>query len=147
MAVQLHADGAASAAQAGADGASVLFLGVTVVASQGVRQVREWPLRLRPGTTVAQALERCGLDAQAAGHACAIWGRRVGLDQLVQEGDRLEWCRPLRVDPKYARRERFQAQGARTAGLFAKKTAPGAEKKPAGLPPAKPPPADLSGTA
>jgi hypothetical protein len=31
----------------------------------------------------------------------------------------VEIYRPLRVDPKVARRERFKKQGARTAGLFA----------------------------
>jgi uncharacterized protein len=34
--------------------------------------------------------------------------------------------RPLLVDPKVARRERFRTQGARAAGLFAKKR-PGAK--------------------
>jgi putative ubiquitin-RnfH superfamily antitoxin RatB of RatAB toxin-antitoxin module len=33
----------------------------------------------------------------------------------------LEILRSLRVDPKVARRERFQRQGAKTAGLFAKR--------------------------
>jgi putative ubiquitin-RnfH superfamily antitoxin RatB of RatAB toxin-antitoxin module len=44
----------------------------------------------------------------------------------LQDGDRLEVYRPLRVDPKVARRERFKGQGARTAGLFAKRR-PGAK--------------------
>jgi len=34
--------------------------------------------------------------------------------------------RPLRVDPKLARRERFGQQGARAAGLFARRR-PGAK--------------------
>jgi putative ubiquitin-RnfH superfamily antitoxin RatB of RatAB toxin-antitoxin module len=38
----------------------------------------------------------------------------------------VEIYRPLRVDPKVARRERFVKQGARTAGLFVKKR-PGAK--------------------
>jgi len=33
----------------------------------------------------------------------------------------VEIWRPLRVDPKLARRERFGRQGARSAGLFAKR--------------------------
>ncbi|MBW8723026.1 MAG: RnfH family protein, partial [Polaromonas sp.] len=35
-------------------------------------------------------------------------------------GDRLEIYRGLRVDPKVARRERFNRQGVKRAGLFAK---------------------------
>jgi putative ubiquitin-RnfH superfamily antitoxin RatB of RatAB toxin-antitoxin module len=40
---------------------------------------------------------------------------------VLRDGDRLELLRPLRVDPKVARRERFTGQGARSAGLFAKR--------------------------
>ncbi|HMO06108.1 MAG TPA: RnfH family protein [Paracoccaceae bacterium] len=49
----------------------------------------------------------------------SVWGRQVDRQHLLRDGDRLEICRPLRVDPKVARRERFVAQGARGSGLFA----------------------------
>jgi putative ubiquitin-RnfH superfamily antitoxin RatB of RatAB toxin-antitoxin module len=52
-----------------------------------------------------------------------IWGRLTELRQPLRDQDRVEIYRPLRVDPKVARRERFVSQGARTAGLFAKKRA------------------------
>ncbi|HYP70717.1 MAG TPA: RnfH family protein, partial [Variovorax sp.] len=39
----------------------------------------------------------------------------------LKDGDRLELCRDLVVDPKVARRERFARQGARGTGLFAKR--------------------------
>jgi putative ubiquitin-RnfH superfamily antitoxin RatB of RatAB toxin-antitoxin module len=39
----------------------------------------------------------------------------------LRDQDRIEVYRPLLVDPKVARRERFVKQGARGAGLFAKK--------------------------
>jgi putative ubiquitin-RnfH superfamily antitoxin RatB of RatAB toxin-antitoxin module len=45
---------------------------------------------------------------------------------VLVDGDRLEVYRPLTVDPKVARRQRFVRQGAKTAGLFAKKR-PGAK--------------------
>jgi sulfur carrier protein len=35
----------------------------------------------------------------------------------------VELYRPLKVDPKLARRERFNRQGAGTTGLFAKRRA------------------------
>ena len=57
-----------------------------------------------------------------------IWGRKAGWTTPLRDGDRVELYRPLRVDPKVARRERFNQQGARRAGLFAKKrpgSAPG----------------------
>jgi putative ubiquitin-RnfH superfamily antitoxin RatB of RatAB toxin-antitoxin module len=39
----------------------------------------------------------------------------------LRDQDRVEVYRPLRVDPKVARRERFVKQGARAAGLFVKR--------------------------
>lgn len=93
---------------------------VTVSWSPAQRQVRTVHLALPAGSSVAQALAAAGLDAAAA-HRVAIWGRKAGLDQVVAEGDRIEWCRPLRVDPKVARRQRFQRQGVKTAGLFARR--------------------------
>jgi sulfur carrier protein len=56
-----------------------------------------------------------------------VWGRRVPLDTPLRDGDRVEVYRPLRVDPKVARRERFVRQGARSTGLFAQRR-PGAKQ-------------------
>lgn len=50
-----------------------------------------------------------------------VWGRKVSPDYILANQDRLEIWRPLKVDPKVARRERFTKQGARTAGLFAQR--------------------------
>ena len=50
-----------------------------------------------------------------------IWGRKAGLDQPLRNGDRIELYRPLLVDPKVARRERFTRQGARGTGLFSRR--------------------------
>ncbi len=51
----------------------------------------------------------------------SIWGRKVSGDTLLRDGDRVEWLRPLTVDPKVARRERFKGQGIRGAGLFSRR--------------------------
>jgi putative ubiquitin-RnfH superfamily antitoxin RatB of RatAB toxin-antitoxin module len=56
-----------------------------------------------------------GLHFQQAG----IWGRKVLWTQPLQEGDRIELYRPLKVDPKVARRQRFKRQGKGRTGLFA----------------------------
>lgn len=94
---------------------------VAVVTSAAPRQTQEWQLRLPAGATVADALRACGLQPDDAHHMAGIWGRAVALEAAVREGDRIDWCRPLKVDPKVARRQRFASQGARTAGLFARR--------------------------
>jgi putative ubiquitin-RnfH superfamily antitoxin RatB of RatAB toxin-antitoxin module len=98
---------------------------VTVAVSSGPRMVDESVLEIADGATVQQALlasGRCALnDLQAS--AIGVWGRAAGLGQRLRDLDRVEVYRPLIVDPKVARRERFQKQGTRSAGLFAKKRA------------------------
>ena len=104
---------------------------VTVCYSPAPRQVLEWVLQLPSGATLGQALQASGLpdafpelDLRSAD--LAVWGRRAGWQQLLREGDRVEVLRPLKVDPKLARRERFRRQGARAAGLFSRRR-PGAK--------------------
>jgi putative ubiquitin-RnfH superfamily antitoxin RatB of RatAB toxin-antitoxin module len=99
---------------------------VTVVYSPGPRRITEIKLNLAEPCTVLRALQQSGLlvahpeidDAQTL---IGVWGRKVALSQLLRDQDRIEVYRPLRVDPKVARRERFVKQGARSAGLFLKK--------------------------
>ncbi len=104
---------------------------ISVAWSPKPRAVELVELEVPAGCTLAQALvllQRQWQEetVQAMGDLdqahWSIWGRRVSLEQTLYQGDRLEWTRPLRVDPKVARRERFAQQGARSAGLFAKKT-------------------------
>jgi putative ubiquitin-RnfH superfamily antitoxin RatB of RatAB toxin-antitoxin module len=104
---------------------------VTVVYSPAPRQVKEWTLELAEGATVMQALQAAGvaaefpsLDLNAV--PVGVWGRTVPPVERLREGDRVEIYRPLQVDPKVARRERFRTQGARGTGLFSKKR-PGAK--------------------
>jgi uncharacterized protein len=105
---------------------------ISLCYSPAPRVVHEMAMRLPVGSTVQDALAL--LPAQAVwahglaidGLRIAIWNERVETTRVLQEDDRLELLRPLRVDPKVARRERFQKQGARSAGLFAKRR-PGAK--------------------
>jgi putative ubiquitin-RnfH superfamily antitoxin RatB of RatAB toxin-antitoxin module len=104
---------------------------VIVMYSPAPRQVLEWPLDLPEGASVRDAVLASGWPQACPGQDVAaaevgIWGRRSSLEQAVREGDRVEVYRPLLVDPKVARRERFRKQGARAAGLFSKKR-PGAK--------------------
>lgn len=48
---------------------------------------------------------------QLAEISVGIWGRKVCLDDEVKAGDRIEIYRDLKIDPKEARRLRYQKQG------------------------------------
>lgn len=98
---------------------------VAVVLSLAPRRVREETLRLSAGATLADVQAVCLGWMDAPAHTTSlewsVWGRPALESQALQTGDRVEATRPLRVDPKVARRERFARQGARAAGLFAKR--------------------------
>lgn len=101
---------------------------VTVLWSPAPRQVVERTLMLDSPSTLRQALDASGLwtdfpEMSAQMATVSIWGRKADPGQELRECDRVEVHRPLLVDPKIARRARFQKQGARNAGLFAKKRA------------------------
>lgn len=77
-----------------------------------VEVIRAWPRRhqvlvldLPDAATVADALAASGLDpADLSGYA--VFGERVAASDVLRDGDRLEWLRPLQIDPKDARRRR-----------------------------------------
>lgn len=108
--------------------ANSALLQVTVVFALAPRQVRECVLDLPEGTTVREALQRSavlqGCDAALLDHCeTGVWGRKCSLKQVLRANDRVEVYRPLRVDPKEARRQRFARQGSKRAGLFAQRRA------------------------
>lgn len=98
---------------------------VTLVYAPAPRQVFEEILELPEGTTVQQAVDNSALWAlqtvrDRGDFVPGVWGKATAWDRELGEGDRLELCRALTVDPKVARRERFQQQGVRGTGLFAR---------------------------
>jgi putative ubiquitin-RnfH superfamily antitoxin RatB of RatAB toxin-antitoxin module len=102
---------------------------VTLVWSWAAQQSREWNLEVAQGSTVAQVMDMVDWRAHASVDLLSdlqtsIWGRAAQADAPLKHLDRIEITRPLRVDPKVARRERFQRQGMRTAGLFARRRQP-----------------------
>lgn len=104
------------------------LLNVTVLYSPAAREVQEVILELTAPCSVLQALQASGLlahypDIDSLHILVGVWGRKAPLEQLLRDQDRVEVYRPLRVDPKVARRERFARQGSRGAGLFVKKRA------------------------
>lgn len=110
------------------------MLRVVMCWSLAPRHVHEMALQVPVGSTVQDVLEQgvaqC-LSDQASSDSAAlsslqfqqpgIWGKKVLWTQVVQEGDRIELYRPLKVDPKVARRQRFKRQGKGRTGLFAKR--------------------------
>ena len=110
---------------------------LSVCFSPAPRQVFECALTLPAGSrlrdALAQALQHPDWPSdwsadRAQTLSPGLWGRKTEWSTVLREGDRVEFYRPLRVDPKVARRQRFGQQGARRAGLFAKKrpgSAPG----------------------
>ena len=98
---------------------------IVLMDAPGPRTVTELTLSVPQGCTVREALVHSGwLDTRPDFAASlpelevAVWGRKVPLNHVLRDQDRLEFLRPLIVDPKTARRERFKKQGAKTAGLF-----------------------------
>ncbi len=68
-------------------------------------------LTIPAGTSVREAIKRSGLasvfpEIDPATCAVGVFGRAVEEDYLPAAGDRLEIYRPLRMDPKQARRAR-----------------------------------------
>lgn len=119
------------------------YITVFLCVCSAPHQVDEFVLTLPAGTTVLNALTMAasqgitiGVHQNSVSHpnqknddasrSYGVWGRIVGADAVLLDQDRLEIYRPLVVDPKHARRERFSRQGARSAGLFEKRR-PGAK--------------------
>ena len=105
---------------------------IELVYCAGPGEVFVRDVTLPAGSRVADALRAVGWPQHPMTHDwgeapwVGIWNRRHALDHLLRDGDRVEIHRPLRVDPKVARRERFASQGARSSGLFARRR-PGAK--------------------
>ncbi len=101
---------------------------VTVVLATGPRQVHVCHLQVAQGCTAAMAVRQSGLlepleKSEIEQLTLGIWGQKASGQQQLRPHDRVELYRALQVDPKVARRERFAKQGAKSAGLFAKRRA------------------------
>lgn len=90
-------------------------LNVEVAYSPAPGQVTCVVLRLPPGSTVADALARSGLleqhpELQGQVLSIGVWGALRAPGDVLRDRDRVEVYRPLRVDPKEARRQRQRSQ-------------------------------------
>lgn len=72
-------------------------------------------IHLPPGSTVADALlaskveEECAINLDAL--RVGIWSKAVDRSAMLADGDRVEIYRPLKIDPKEARRARAKQKG------------------------------------
>lgn len=72
---------------------------------------RRYAVDLPPGGTVRAAIEHSGVlrdhpHIDLVRDRVGVYGRLVELDDVLEEGDRVEILRPLLADPKAARRQR-----------------------------------------
>lgn len=101
-------------------GSDLAPISVTVAYSPQARQVDLVILSLSAGTTLGEALlasgmlQRHGLTLDAD-LAVGVWMKARPLDTVLREADRVEIWRPLKVDPKEARRQRYRKQKATLA--------------------------------
>ncbi|MFL6636778.1 MAG: RnfH family protein [Massilia sp.] len=77
------------------------------------------PLRVAPGTTVGQAIERSGVlatfpDINLVTQPVGIYGKKKTLETALRDRDRVEIYRPLVADPKDSRRKRAAKKQATT---------------------------------
>ena len=87
---------------------------VELVWSPAAGDVQHRWLEVGEGATIESALRGCADFVQPPGELrIGIWGRVRPLDTPLRERDRIEVYRPLTVDPKEARRQRYQAAGSR----------------------------------
>jgi uncharacterized protein len=89
------------------------MLRVEVVYSDGPRSTWCWRGELPAGASLEDALRASGLlqvhrDIDLARCAVGVWGRKRALTDALRDRDRVEVYRPLKVDPKEARRLRYR---------------------------------------
>jgi putative ubiquitin-RnfH superfamily antitoxin RatB of RatAB toxin-antitoxin module len=91
-----------------------IVVGVAWV-TPGIEQLVQ--VELPAGATAGDAVGASGLvtgaDTAPADLSLAIFGKRAERDTLLEDGDRVEICRPLAVDPGEARRLRASAKARR----------------------------------
>jgi putative ubiquitin-RnfH superfamily antitoxin RatB of RatAB toxin-antitoxin module len=85
-------------------------MAVSVVCAEPER-VFKVDLILPDGATVADAIAQSGIreawpDLEIRADRVGIFARKASLDTMLRDGDRVEIYRPLKIDPKEARRKR-----------------------------------------
>lgn len=86
-------------------------------------QIWQKLLDLPSGSTVQKAITESGIEQAFPEQnfsllGCSVFGRKVGLETVLTNHDRIELCRQLSFDPKESRKRRAQH---RQAGILKKK--------------------------
>ncbi len=89
--------------------------------SMTITLVSAWPDRVERQTLSLPAGARltdvlATADGLPDNPDLGLWGKRVPLDTVLADGDRVELYRPLLADPKTARKKRATEQGYRWQG-------------------------------
>lgn len=95
-------------------------LAIELVYAESPSRLHRLSLSLPPGATLADALRASGwrelLGAGVLdGLRLGVWGRACEPQAVLRDRDRIELYRPLQVDPKEARRQRYRRDGMRRA--------------------------------
>ena len=95
-------------------------LAISVIYAEAGRAF-EVALRLPAGATVADAIAKSGVrevrpDIEIRADRLGIFSHRATFETRLRDGDRVEIYRPLKVDPKEARRLRAKIQSANERG-------------------------------
>ncbi len=83
---------------------------IVIAIARGSRQVEHQSIELPEGACLKDALDACAIDPAALEVSAGVWGRVRALDWQLHDGDRIELCRALEVDPMEARRRRHEHQ-------------------------------------
>ena len=87
-------------------------ISITVAYATPERQV-ELPVQLDAHCNISLAIKKSGILQQIPeipfpDIEVGVWGKRLPLDGLIRDGDRVEIYRSLIIDPKEARRQRIR---------------------------------------
>jgi putative ubiquitin-RnfH superfamily antitoxin RatB of RatAB toxin-antitoxin module len=93
---------------------------IELVFAASPRCLHRLSLSLPAGATVADALRASGWRALLGadvidGLRLGVWGRACEPQAVLRDHDRIELYRPLQVDPKEARRQRYRRDGMKRA--------------------------------
>lgn len=99
---------------------TVATIAIELVYASAPHTLMRLALTLPTGTTVQEALHRSGWREQIGAEAfdalkLGLWGRACAPETVLRERDRVELYRPLQVDPKEARRQRYRRDGVKRA--------------------------------
>jgi putative ubiquitin-RnfH superfamily antitoxin RatB of RatAB toxin-antitoxin module len=96
-------------------------IAVVVAYCPAPHQIDEVALQLPAHATVADALRASGIaerhpEIDSAALKLGVWGKLRMPGDALREGDRVEVYRPLQVDPKEARRQRYRSHREKQKG-------------------------------